>query len=183
MNLLKYCIPVFLVWLSSCLVAAGQGCVAVRPMSCSSPGVAGGLIISNKNLWQASANYRYFKSHRHFRGDVEQKEREEDDTEVININHSVDVGILYGVSSRVSVSVNVPLIWYDRSSLYEHYGNSPATNPDHLRFSTSAQGIGDIRLTGYYYLVNPAKDSLKGNILAGLGVKFPTGDHGVIDEF
>src|SRR5688572_1272872 len=161
----------------------GQGCVAVRPMSCSSSGHSDNLSLLKKNQWQQAASFRYYESYKHFRGDEEEHERVEAGTEVINISRSIDYSLTYGVTDRLSFSFNVPLISYDRSSLYEHYGNSITSNPNQERFITRARGIGDIRLSGYYWLFNPGKDSLKGNISLGLGVKAPTGDENVNDVF
>lgn len=170
---------------ASCLSvnAHAQGCVAVRPMGCTQPGNLESTQIMQAGQFQFSGAYRYFKSHRHFVGDAYQEERATAGTEVINVAHSVDLGIGYGLSRRFSVAVNLPVISYDRSSLYEHYGNSTKTNPDQLRFHTQAMGIGDLRLTGYYWLLDPAKPHLKGNALMGLGVKLPTGNSNVQDDF
>jgi len=43
-------------------------------------------------------------------------------------------------------------------------------------------GVGDIRITGYKWLLNPSV-SQKGNIQLGLGVKLPTGDFRYQDYF
>ena len=56
-----------------------QGCVAVRATGCSGTTNSSTLL---KNQLEFSTNFRYFESHRHFVGDVEQKEREELHTEV-----------------------------------------------------------------------------------------------------
>jgi len=168
-----------LLFLSQQLVA--QGCVAVRPMSgCS--GTASNSILLGKGQWQFGANYRYFRSFRHFKSDTEQKERVENHTEVINLAHSIDLGLTYGISNRLTISANLPLISYDRSSLYEHYGNSTATNPEQKRFHTDAQGIGDARIAAAYWLIDPVKNT-KHNFSVGLGVKLPTGNENVQDEF
>ncbi len=160
---------------------AAQGCVAVRPMSgCS--GTASNSILLGKGEWQFGANYRYFRSFRHFKSDTEQKERVENNTEVINYANSLDLGLTYGISNRLSVSANLPLIHYDRSSLYEHYGNSATANPEHKRFHTGAQGIGDARLSAAYWIFNPEKHH-NYNLSVGLGVKLPTGNENVQDEF
>lgn len=170
--------------ISFCLnTAYGQGCVAVRPMSCSASGNSGNLGILQKNQWQLGASYRYFKSFRHFRGDSEETERVEHETDVRNYAHSIDLGLSYGITNRISVSLNLPLIHYYRTSLYEHYGNSVTANPEQNRFHTAATGIGDLRLTGYYWIWNPERDSLNGNLAVGLGVKAPTGNSNVEDEF
>lgn len=139
-------------------------------------------ILLGKGQWQVGAGYRYFQSFRHFKSDTEQKERLENHTEVINDAHSLDLGLSYGVTKRLSVSANLPLIYYDRSSLYEHYGNSKTANPEQKRFNTGAQGIGDMRLSASYWLLDPEKHRNK-NLALGLAVKLPTGNSNVKDEF
>ncbi|MGH7452418.1 MAG: hypothetical protein ACRENG_13815, partial [bacterium] len=159
-----------------------QGCVAVRPMSCSASGQADNPGMLEKSQWQLSSSYRYFKSFRHFRGDVEEKNRVEEGTQVENITHAIDLGLNYGLSTRLGLALNVPVIYYERSSLYEHYGNSVTANPSRARFNTGAMGIGDMRLTANYSLFNPER-ALKGNISIGMGIKTPTGNSNVQDEF
>lgn len=161
--------------------AFAQGCVAIRPMS-GCAGISAGSAALSKGQWQVGANYRYFKSFRHYRGDSEQVERLEQNTEVINHAHSLDLGVSYGLTNRLSVAVNLPFISYDRSSLYEHYGNSASANPEHKRFNTSAKGIGDLRISGSYWLLNP-ETHLKSNLAVGIGIKLPTGNANVQDEF
>ena len=159
-----------------------QGCVAVRPMSCSGVGNSNGSPLLNKGQFQVSTTYRYFKSYKHFKGDSEQKERVELGTEVINIAHSIDLGLTYAISDRLNISMNAPLIYYYRSSLYEHYGNSIKANPEQKRFGTQAKGLGDIRISTSYWLLKQGKDS-SGNISVGLGIKLPTGNSNVQDDF
>ena len=160
--------------------ASAQGCVAIRQMgNCSSN--AGSSLLT-KGQWQAAANYRYFRSYKHFRGDVEQVERVEEGTEVINVVNALDFGLSYSLSQRMSVSLTLPVIFYDRSSLYEHYGNSASANPEHKRFDTGAKGIGDLRIAGSYWLFNPNTHH-KHNIALGIGFKLPTGNENVQDEF
>ena len=149
----------------------GQGCVAVRNMASCSVGYDS----TQKNTWQFSANYRYFRSFRHFRGKEEEEERVEEGTEVINHDNSLLIGINYTANRRFSFGLTIPYMYIDRSSLYEHYGNQPG-NP---RFHTQSQGIGDMRLTGYYSAVQGSRLYL----LVGLGVKLPTGNYRVKDNF
>ncbi|CCH01701.1 hypothetical protein FAES_3694 [Fibrella aestuarina BUZ 2] len=165
-------------------LATAQGCVAVRHMSCAAPGGANSAdyFKQRSGRWQVSAGYRYFRSHRHFVGDVEQKQRYEQGTEVVNISHGIDLGVTYMPSLRWQVSVNLPLQYNDRSSLYEHYGNAVSTNPEQKRFHTGSQGIGDLRISGSYWLKNPASLP-KANLAIGLGVKLPTGNYAVTDDF
>ncbi|MFD2570946.1 hypothetical protein ACFSUS_09900 [Spirosoma soli] len=166
-----------------------QGCVAVRHMSCSAPA---GISMQGTNSadffkqrtgrWQVSAGYRFFRSYKHFVGDVEQKQRVEQGTQVINVSHAIDLGITYIVNPRLSFSANLPVQDNDRSSLYEHYGNAVAQNPEQKRFHTGSRGIGDLRLSGSYWLVNPVKLP-KANLAVGVGVKLPTGNYRVTDDF
>ncbi len=159
-----------------------QGCVAVRPMSCSGNGYSNGSALLPKGHFQLAANYRYFQSYKHFRGDVEEHERVEAGTEVINTTHSVDFSATYALTSQVNLSLNVPLIYNHRTSLYEHYGNSPTANPEQKRFATQSQGLGDMRLSASYWLFKQGKDSL-GNIAFGAGLKMPTGNSNVQGTF
>lgn len=162
--------------------ALAQGCVAVRPMSCASSEYLQATDISQKGQWEVSGSYRYFRSFRHFRGEREEPNRVADGTEVINLSHAVDLGVRYGWSDRLALSLNLPVQYNDRSSLYEHYGNSVTANPAQARFHTGSQGIGDLRVTGNYWLFDPMT-AMNRNVSLGLGVKLPTGDDNVQDTF
>ncbi|GAB2764483.1 hypothetical protein GCM10027275_02000 [Rhabdobacter roseus] len=168
----------------STLLAQGQGCVAVRHMSCAAPGAgtSSEFFQQRNGQWQVNMGYRYFRSFRHFRGDHEEKERVEMGTEVINLSHALDLGISYQPTNRLSFSVNVPLQYNDRSSLYEHYGNSLTANPEQKRFHTYSQGIGDLRLSGSYWVRDPFALP-KFNFALGAGIKLPTGNKSVTGEF
>lgn len=155
-----------------------QGCVAIR---------SGGSFCTAENsqtmqhggTWVFSTNARYFKSFRHFVGTVEQHERLEENTEVINHSYSIDLSLTRVLNSRWSLALTVPVIANKRSSLYEHGGNSGGTNARH---NTHSFGVGDIRISGYRWLLDPAA-SHRGNIQAGLGIKLPTGDYKYQDFF
>lgn len=147
-----------------------QGCVAVRNMATCS------ALDSTSSKWQIALNYRYFKSFRHFRGKEEEEERVQNGTEVINHDNSVLLGINYNFNKRWSAAVVIPYVFIDRSSLYEHYGNTPNTNP---RFHTQSNGFGDVRISAFRSLVQHPKFYLQ----AGLGVKLPTGNFHAKDYF
>lgn len=165
--------------------ASSQGCVAIRNMSCSGNGamISGNTTgLLNPGEFQALMGYRYFKSFRHFRGKHEEPHRVEEGTEVINYFNSFDLGLSYSATSRLAFTVVLPITFNDRSSLYEHYGNSPEANPERKRFHTNSAGIGDLRISATYWLLNPSKYS-RGNFAVGLGLKAPTGNEGVEDDF
>ncbi len=152
-----------------------QGCVAIRSNgnSCAfgNPAAAKG--------WMMNFNNRYFRSYKHYVGKEEQKHRVENGTEVINHNYSLDITATRFFNTRWSLAMTAPIIFNARSSLYEHGGNNAGPSARH---STHSFGLGDMRITGYYWLLDPAKHH-KGNIQAGLGLKLPTGDYQYQDYF
>jgi hypothetical protein len=131
--------------------------------------------VHSKGSWHLSLNYRYFRSYKHFRGREEEKNRVEQGTQVINNDNSFLIGVSYLATERLSFAATIPYLSIDRSSLYEHYGNAPG-NP---RFHTQANGFGDIRVSGYYGVVKKEKFHLT----LGLGVKLPTGNYNLKDDF
>ena len=174
--------------LASLSGAYGQGCIAIRGGQCavghtmsmlSGPQIFGAEMAEQSGYMQkgdiqASVGYRWLHSDRHFRGDHEEKQRQIQGTEVINDSHFMDVSVIYAFSPRFSAGLTLPFVYSTRSSLYEHPGAG--------RNTTSAGGLGDMRLTGYMWLVDPDK-ATKGNVSFGFGPKFPTGQYDVQDTF
>jgi hypothetical protein len=152
--------------------ANAQGCVAVKNMS-SCP-LSYDSLSSGKGL-QLSLNYRYFRSYKHFVGNHEETHRVKEGTQVINNDNSVNFGATYSINPRFSASVIIPYIFIDRSSMYEHLGNSSGQ-----RFHTQSTGLGDVRLIAYYNAV-PANKLMALNV--GLGLKLPTGKYDATDFF
>jgi hypothetical protein len=154
--------------------AAAQGCVAIR----SNGGfcTAGSALHTDTAFgkWSLNINNRYFRSFRHFVGTAEQKQRMEEQTEVINYAYTADFALTRTINKFWSLSIDVPVVSNARSSLYEHGGKK--------RHSTHSFGLGDIRLAAYRWLLDPAKMP-KGNIQLGLGIKFATGDYKFQDFF
>ena len=149
-----------------------QGCVAIRSNGvCTMDHPMGD---SSARSWQVNAGYRYFKSFRHFKGKEEQKERLVANTEVINWQSSLDLAVVRQFNQRWSLSIGLPLVYNDRSSLYEH-GRTE-------RHTSSAASIGDMRLVANRWMLNPAKAG-RGNFQLGLGVKLPTGAYKASDTF
>ncbi len=162
---------------------SAQGCVAVRQM--------GGVTALNgansynlgKGEFQIGANYRYFHSWRHFVGTEEQPQRQntgggigldgKDHGNAVNIySHAVDLNFSYGLTSRLQLNLTLPWVHNERSQVLRQ------TLPvkDTFRYSVFAKGLGDVRLSANYWVLNPAK-ALKGNINIGLGLKLNTGSH------
>lgn len=164
--------------------AEAQGCVGIKNMQCTAMPSFGPDSTGSKkeSKWLLSLGYRYFKSYKHFVGDHQQKQRVELGTEVINISHAFDLNLAYHISKRLVATANFPVLFYYRSSLYEHYGNSITANPQQQRFGTNANGLGDIRLAASYWVLKPA-NTRRGNFALGLGLKLPTGQAEVQDDF
>ncbi len=177
MKTIKFIILAFL--FLSVSNANAQGCVAVRGFG--GCGVAGGsgLALAPKQ-WQVGANYRYFKSFRHFKGDEEQYDRLVKQTQVINYSNTLDLSASMGLTLRTQLNVSLPVSYTDRSSYYEH-GGQTATFPGARKTSTSA-GIGDARIGISTWLWNPVSHT-KSNLMLGVGLKLPTGNWNVQDSF
>ena len=135
--------------------------------------------MDEQSPWLLNVNNRYFKSFRHFRGKEEQVERLEQGTEVINHTYNLDFYLSRNLGKRWSVSVDLPLVFNTRSSMYEHGGNNGGENARH---STASSGLGDIRFAVYNWILDPTKHH-RFNVQVGLGVKLPTGDYEYKDYF
>lgn len=154
-----------------------QGCVAIRSTAAVCTRQAAETE-TNKG-WQLNTSYRYFRSYKHFVGKEEQKERTDHHTEVVNWSHSMTFSLVRHFNNRWSMSLDVPILANKRSSLYEHGGNNGGPSARH---NTRSFGLGDIRISAYRWLLNPAA-SRYGNIQVGLGLKLATGDYQYQDFF
>lgn len=166
-----------LVTLAAILLSAGhiqaQGCVAIRHFSTCSGHSANSAFLPEGN-WLVGANYRYFKSFRHFRGHEEEPDRVANGTEVINNSHSLDMNFSYGISDRLFAALTLPFVVNVRSSLYEH-----GRTERHTSFS---RGLADARIGLGYWLLSPEKSGGT-NMAIGLGLKIPTGNYNATDIF
>lgn len=161
--------------------ALGQGCVASRGsgLSCMAGGAHAGDILPPPSGFQASVGYRWLHSDRHFRGDDEEKFRQEEGSEVINDSSFIDLALTYAFNPRFSASLIVPFSINDRSQVVRS-NDVARTILD--RFHTQSSGLGDIRLMGNGWILDPAKPR-KGNLLISLGVDMPTGEDDAEDIF
>lgn len=151
----------------------GQGCVAIRS--------TGGLCTMDEHpdstvkqgAWLFNSNTRYYKSFRHFVGKQEQYQRIALGNNVINKVVTQDFTFTRLFNDRWALAVDINGADNSRSQL----NTTPGT-----RFSTHTFGLGDTRVTGYYWLLNPAKIH-NFNIQLGLGIKFATGADDLQDYF
>lgn len=159
--------------------AQAQGCVAIRSMgSPALPGLAG---LNADERWLASAGYRYFQSDRYFMGsdDLSDIPGMAPGEQVINDVHTLDLAVSYTVTSRLNLTLSVPLVYAERTSREEHMGMMDFTQP---QYTTRASGFGDLRLTGDFWVFDPEQHP-HGNLALGLGVKAPTGSDDETDDF
>ena len=129
--------------------------------------------------WQISVGYRKQRSHRHFVGRVEQKEREEAETQIVNDIHLFDFNATYAVSARYNLSVSVPFMLATRTrpGTLDRARNGGVPGPDQV---VQSRGIGDISVAGRMWLIKPPSETRQ-NVSIGVGLKIPTGEPGVQD--
>ena len=102
---------------------AAQGCVANRGFSGCTGNIGEGTMIP-KGYLLIGTNFRSFQSFLHFRGDHEKKHRIKEGTQVINDSYFLDFSATYGISNRWYANLIVPFVYHNRSSIYEHGGNT-----------------------------------------------------------
>lgn len=117
--------------------------------------------------WQLSIGFRKQRSHRHFVGTEEQKQRATQGTEVVNNIYLADVAVTYAINKRFNVTVAIPFQFASRRR-----GTSPQI--------FHSDGIGDISVMGRMWLRRPPPET-GWNISFGVGLKLPTGNEGVKD--
>ena len=156
------------------LMFSGQvlanGCIVVRPTSNLSVGMDDAHS-SRAGQFEFTSAYRYLYSDRHFRGTHEEKERQEEGSDVRNTVHTLDQTLTYWASDVWRFSASLPYTDATRSSLYEH---------DRVnRHAMRARGIGDLRLMAYREMLST--DNKSRGLTLGFGMKFPTGKYDVKD--
>lgn len=167
--------------------AIGQGCVAIRTVGGlnTMEHAMHNMMMHDSSMkkietpkWDLNISGRYFKSYKHFNGTDEVTQRVAEGTDVRNFSRTLDISLQRKINEQWSVGINLPLAYNERTSLYEHVSNVKGSP----RYSTFSQGIGDIRITAYKWLIAP-KAGNKGNLLGGVGIKLPTGNYKVTDVF
>ncbi len=159
--------------------ALAQGCVPVRAFS--GPLLPGMTALDSHNPWQASVAYRYLHADRYFQGTEELSDMPgmAPGQQVINEVHSIDLAISYTFNARLTLTLDLPIVHGQRTSREEHLGMDRVDLP---QYTTSASGIGDLRVVADYWLLNPETHH-QGNVALGLGVKAPTGEYDAKDVF
>jgi hypothetical protein len=123
---------------------------------------AEGLTYLQPKQWEVGLSYRYLHANKFYIGDEYHSELERTKTNPDITVHSWDISVNYGVTKRLSLNLDLPF----------SYGVADVvTNRLHME----AGGLGDIRLVGNAWLLDPPKH-VDGNVALGLGFKAPSGD-------
>ena len=125
--------------------------------------------------WEGTVAYRYLYADRGVVGD------RFDPTYASTIGariaiHSFDLQITYAFTRRYSATLTMPFVYASGSDFRQHEDDGIH------RHTTSAGGLGDLRLVGNAWLLDPEKHA-DGNFSLGIGVKAPTGDEKATDTF
>jgi len=137
--------------------ASGLGALVTTGLDNASAGTP-----TTPGKWRITTTYRKQYSHRHFVGTVEQKQRAEEGSEVLNDIHLVDLSVNYQHTPRWSFSASIPFMRATRTS-------------SRTGQITSSKGLSDIMVTARAWLWRPPTESRQ-NIAIGFGMKLPTGN-------
>jgi Putative MetA-pathway of phenol degradation len=135
---------------------------------------AASRLVPAKGEWQASLSYRGLKSDVHYSGTEHQRQREREGTNVINTQQALDIGVSYAATERLGFTLGIPVV---KASWAVPTPIRPVPGP---RAKQEGSGLGDISLTGRYWLFAPES---RHNVSLGLGVKAPTGDSNVTQNY
>jgi hypothetical protein len=153
--------------------AKSQGCIVVRNIS-----GFGQYNLADKSFstseWQLNVNNRYFRSHRDFKGKVDQQTAKANEGVVKSF--TTDISLTRLLAKGWSLSLSLPIASNSRTATLEHGGLNTT------RHTTHSFGIGDMRFTAYKWLLKPGAKQ-RGNIQLGLGLKLPTGAYNYQDYF
>lgn len=130
---------------------------------------------TDKGRFGVNLGYRQSSGDEHYSGTTYQAQRKELGTYVINDQHLLDLGVTYGVSDRLGLSLALP---YVSSSWSVPSPTTPVPGP---RAVQHGKGIGDLTASGRYWLLDPRQGAR--NVGVSLGVKAPTGDAKDTDVF
>lgn len=144
--------------------AHGQGCIIARSNGeQGGPETEGGYLAPGD--FEFGISYRHQFSYIHFVGPTEQTYRTQQGTQVENKINLENFAVTYQISSRFSVTADIPLLTASRH-----------TNDSSIVYTSAGIGDSSVMLQGWIW--NPSGES-KGNILVGMGVLAPTGSDNV----
>ena len=126
-------------------------------------------VLPEKGQVELALSLRGLHSDDHYNGTIHQNQRQEEVTYVVNQQKIVDITASYAVTHRLSFSLGIPYVDSSWSIPTPISGPGP-------RVVQHGRGIGDVLVSGRYWMFNPERHST-GNLSLGLGCKAPTGDY------
>ena len=156
-------------------LAWAQGCAPSRFTTPSLGALGGGDgdIYLGKGTWQLGLGYRDVNSNQLIVGHGPRNDLAPGGNPSIVHTQSLSFSLIYGVTDRLSVSINAPMSW----------GSLENTYPDGQRHANTSAGVGEVSVFTSYWLRNAKALQPGGNVALGLGVKVPTGKNDVGGTF
>ena len=142
------------------------------PVRFISPSLGGSSGPLRAHEWEISVAYRRLTADQWFVGTAVREASAPFGKPLFLDIDSLDVSTTYGVSNRISLTLTLPFSRGTHSRFYA----------DGNRHKVKALGLGDISLFSNIWLRKPAEHP-GGNVAVGVGLKTPSGDNGVIDDF
>jgi len=136
---------------------------------------ASGKVLPDKGELRIDLSMRGLHSDDHYNGIEYQSQRKEQGTYVVNEQRIVDLTATYSLTRRMSLSASIPYV--DAS-----WSIPSPVRPPGERQEQNASGIGDVVLSGRYWVMNPDKHP-SANVSVGVGCKVPTGDYDQTDVY
>jgi len=153
--------------------AYGQGCVLIREAAPVIGSISSTYLRPGE--WQLDVSYRDSTADRHYSLDVEQVQRQQLGTNVLNTQKQTLFNLSHAVTDRMSFSVDVPIV-------VATWGIPRPLTPPGPRETEHGQGLGDISAMGRYWLFDPKAHASR-NLSLGVGFKAPTGDQNQYDVY
>jgi hypothetical protein len=126
------------------------------------------------NHWRLGLQYRFLPADKFYVGHDYSPERipTANHLPVRYRIHTVAARVEYAITDRVEVAIGIPFT----------SGSESREMDDGLRHAVSATGLGDVAVVSSAWLFDPIAHG-NGNVRVGLGVKAPTGNNHVSDNF
>lgn len=128
--------------------------------------------------WQISISSRSLVSNDHYSRTVEQVQRQTLQNFVTNRQNLLDIGVARQLTERLSISLGVPFV---NSSWASRDPRSPLPGP-RVEIEQNGRGLGDISFSGRWWVLDTLTHP-DWNVLAGMGVKTPSGNAGAQDVY
>jgi len=111
---------------------------------------ASGKVLPDKGELRIDLSMRGLHSDDHYNGIEYQSQRKEQGTYVVNEQRIVDLTATYSLTRRMSLSASIPYV--DAS-----WSIPSPVRPPGERQEQNASGIGDVVLSGRYWVMDPDK--------------------------